>query len=117
MLSDWIFILLAEHLAVSARNGLMGSSVLHIAWLNKLDCIPLFFILFLRAGRVYQKPMGIWRLLERIFTAVPMPFASLSSLVYLTHIGNSTSRLFIAFLGIFFLPFPQPFAPCYDKNP
>ena len=67
MLSDWIFILLAEHLAVSARNGLMGSSVLHIAWLNKWIVFPLFFILFLRAGRVYQKPMGIWRLLERIF--------------------------------------------------
>ena len=53
MLSDWIFILLAEHLAVSARNGLMGSSVLHIAWLNKWIVFPLFFILFLRAGRVY----------------------------------------------------------------
>lgn len=101
MLSDWIFILLAEHLAVSARNGLMGSSVLHIAWLNKWIVFPLFFILFLRAGRVYQKPMGIWRLLERIFYGCAYAICLIILLVYLTHIGNSTSRLFIAFLGIF----------------
>lgn len=101
MLSDWIFILLAEHLAVSARNGLMGSSVLHIAWLNKWIVFPLFFILFLRAGRVYQKPMGIWRLLEHIFYGCAYAICLIILLVYLTHIGNSTSRLFIAFLGIF----------------
>ena len=86
MLSDWIFILLAEHLAVSARNGLMGSSVLHIAWLNKWIVFPLFFILFLRAGRVYQKPMGIWRLLERIFYGCAYAICLIILLVYLTHI-------------------------------
>ena len=79
MLSDWIFILLAEHLAVSARNGLMGSSVLHILGSIKGGLYsPSFYFIFTgRAG--LSKPIKIWRLLERIFTAVPMPFASLSS--------------------------------------
>ena len=35
MLSDWIFILLAEHLAVSARNGKMALTFIQIDCKNK----------------------------------------------------------------------------------
>lgn len=100
MLSDWIFILLAEHLAVSARNGLMGSSVLHIAWLNKWIVFPLFLFYFTgRAG--LSETDGNLAPAGAYFYGCAYAICLIILLVYLTHIGNSTSRLFIAFLGIF----------------
>ena len=50
MLSDWIFILW-RNIWPSVPNGLMGSSVLHIAWLNKWIVFPSFYFIFTgRAG-------------------------------------------------------------------
>ena len=100
MITDWIFVLLAEHVSVEIRNCLIGSSTLHIAWLNKFVVFPLFFIIFLRNGEVYQKPMGTWRKLEHIFYSCSYAIGLIVFLVYATHIANSTSRLFIVLLWI-----------------
>lgn len=116
MLSDWIFILLAEHLAVSARNGLMGSSVLHIAWLNKWIVFPLFLFYFYGPGgsiRNRWESGACWSVFLRLCLC-HLPHYPLGLLD--PHWQFHEPALH-CFLGNLFLPFPQPFAPCYDKNP
>ncbi len=101
MIIDWLIILLSEHLAVIIRNGLLGPAQLHIAWLNQYVAFPLIFIAFLRHAGVYQNPMGIWVLMERIFWSCVYAMLLIVLLVYATHIGNSTSRLYLVLQGVF----------------
>ena len=102
MLSDWIFILFVRNImAVSAQQWSNGQfRAAHcLAPISGLYSPSFYFIFTGRA--VYQKPMGIWRLLETYFLRLCLAICLIILQVYLTHIGNSTSRLFIAFLGIF----------------
>jgi Undecaprenyl-phosphate galactose phosphotransferase WbaP len=101
MITDWLFILLAEHISIELRNCLTGNTSLHIAWANQYLAFPLIFIAFLRHSGVYQKPMGIWIKMERIFWSSVYAMVLIVFLVYATHIADSTSRLFIVFLGFF----------------
>lgn len=105
---------LAEHLAVSARNGLMGSSVLHIAWLNKWIVFPLFLFYFYGPGgsiRNRWESGACWSVFLRLCLC-HLPHYPLGLLD--PHWQFHEPALH-CFLGNLFLPFPQPFAPCYDK--
>ena len=97
-IADWIMILLAERLAYAIRVWLLGNHDFHIAWMNAYIAFPLFFILFLRQGQIYQKQMSWWKLMERIFYGCTYAISSIVVLVYATHIAASTSRLFIGLL-------------------
>lgn len=99
-ITDWIIILIAERLAYALRTLFMGNNALHIAWMNAYIAFPLLFILFFRQAGIYQKPMGWWKLMEKIFYGCTYASGTIIMLVYATHIASSTSRLYVGLLWL-----------------
>ncbi len=100
-ITDWLTILLAEVAAYELRNICVSTSHLHIAWMNGFIAFPLLFILFFRQMNVYQKRIGYWKFLEKLFYGCTYAIAAIVVLLYVSHVAESTSRLFIAFFWCF----------------
>ena len=102
MVMDYCAILCAESTAFYLRNFFVpNGGVLHISWLSFHVICPITYMLYIHMSDLYTRRMQFWRIISKLFTAGIYGTVTIILLMYLAHIGETTSRLFIVFLWIF----------------
>ena len=103
MIVDYLMILTAEFLAYHLREQLTASVGMHFQLDNVsfYATIPLIFLFFLHTNSESLLGRPFWRTVRRSFWSIVYGMAALTGFMYLGHMGNQISRLFLGFFGIF----------------
>ena len=102
ILIDYVAIICAEQAAFSLRNFLItNNGKLHISWLNFWVVFPIIYLLFLAVEHPYNRRVQFYKAIQKIFYAVCYGTIAVILVLYFGKLAGTTSRLFIAFLGIF----------------
>ncbi len=101
-LSDYCAVLCAEEISFNLRNLLIvDHGTLNIPPVIFWGITPLIYIVFLRICNLYSRNMQFWRVIAGIFKASVYAIINCVILLYIIHIAETISRLYIGFLGIF----------------
>ena len=102
MVIDYIAILCAEQAAFSLRNFLITTNgKLHISWLNFWVVFPVMYLLFLAVEHPYNRRVQFYKAIQKIFYAVCYGTIAIILVLYFGKLAGTTSRLFVAFFGLF----------------
>ena len=102
MVIDYIAILCAEQAAFSLRNFLITTNgKLYISWLNFWVVFPTIYLLFLAVEHPYNRRVQFYKAIQKIFYAVCYGTITVILVLYFGKLAGTTSRLFVAFFGLF----------------
>ena len=102
LLSDYIAVLCAEQLSFTLRNLLITNhGELNVPPLIFWVVTPLIYIVFLHICESYTRNKQFWRIIAGIFKASVYAIFNCVILLYIIHIAEFISRLYMGFLGIF----------------
>ena len=110
VLADYAAVLCAEEAAMQIRNLIVpytanrvlnsSGGVFRVSWLVFYVITPFLYLLFMHLCELYTRNMQSWRVVESIFKANLYGFLSVIFILYIGKTAESTSRLYIALLGI-----------------
>lgn len=101
-LSDYCAVLCAEQLSFTLRNLLIvNHGELRVPGLIFYVITPLIYIVFLHICESYTRNKQFWRIIAGIFKASVYAIFNCVILLYIIHIAEFISRLYMGFLGIF----------------
>lgn len=101
-LSDYLAVVCAEELSFRLRNLLITNhGTLNVPSLIFWLVTPLIYIVFLHLCNVYTRNMQFWRVIAGIFKASVYAIFNCVILLYIIHIAEVISRLYMGLLGIF----------------
>ena len=99
---DYIAIVGAELGAVSVRNFLIDDNAkIHISWLNYWVVFPAIYLFFLSIEYPYNRRVQFYKAIQKIFYAVIYGTVVIILVLYFGKLAGLTSRLFVAFFGLF----------------
>lgn len=102
ILSDYCSVLCAEQLSFTLRNLLIvNHGELRVPSLIFYVITPLIYIVFLHISESYTRNKQFWRIIAGIFKACVYAIFNCVILLYIIHIAEFISRLYMGFLGIF----------------
>ena len=102
ILSDYCSVLCAEQLSFTLRNLLIvNHGELRVPSLIFYVITPLIYIVFLHICESYTRNKQFWRIIAGIFKACVYAIFNCVILLYIIHIAEFISRLYMGFLGIF----------------
>ena len=102
ILSDYVAVLCAEQLSFTLRNLLITNhGELNVPPLIFWVITPLIYIIFLHICESYTRNKQFWRVIAGIFKACIYAIFNCVILLYIIHIAEFISRLYMGFLGIF----------------
>lgn len=102
-LIDYLAILLAECLAFFLRrdfspiedpNFFIPSVYLYVV-------VPTIFLFFLHVANARIRSVPLWRMIQMVFWAVVYSLLTIVMLMYVGHVANFVSRLFVGMTGLF----------------
>ena len=99
---DYVAVVIAAYLSVYFRNGIMfmTGTVLHIPAVKIYVLIPMIYILFLQAQRLYTVREPFYGLMRRIIHASSYAMGATLAVIYFSYMAEATSRLF---MGLFWV--------------
>ena len=101
-ISDYFAVLCAEQLSFTLRNLLITNhGELIVPPLIFWGITPLIYIVFLHICESYTRNKQFWRVIAGIFKASVYAIFNCVILLYIIHIAEFISRLYMGFLGIF----------------
>ena len=101
-LSDYCAVLCAEQLSFTLRNLLIvNHGELRVPNLIFYFITPLIYIVYLHICESYTHNKQFWRIIAGIFKASVYAIFNCVILLYIIHIAEFISRLYMGFLGIF----------------
>ena len=101
-LSDYCAVLCAEQLSFTLRNLLIvNHGELRVPGLIFYVITPLIYIVYLHICESYTSNKQFWRIIAGIFKASVYAIFNCVILLYIIHIAEFISRLYMGFLGIF----------------
>ena len=101
-LSDYAAVLCAEQLSFTLRNLLITNhGELNVPPLIFWVITPLIYIVFLHICESYTRNKQFWRVIAGIFKACVYAIFNCVILLYIIHIAEFISRLYMGFLGLF----------------
>ena len=101
-IADYFAVLCAEQLSFTLRNLLITNhGVLNVPPLIFWVVTPLIYIVFLHICESYTRNKQFWRVIAGIFKACVYAIFNCVILLYVIHIAEFISRLYMGFLGIF----------------
>ena len=102
VLSDYCAVLCAEEISFILRNLLITDhGELNVPLLIFWVVTPLLFIVYLHMCKSYTRNKQFWRIIAGIFKACVYAIFNCVILLYIIHISEFISRLYMGFLGIF----------------
>ena len=106
LLVDYGAILAAEWCSYTLRNWCVPDTQFRLSWLSIHVIIPVVYLFFMQAHKLYTKRVQFWRIISEIFKVNMYAVVSLVVVMYLAQTAAHTSRLFVALmwlLGFIFL--------------
>ena len=101
-MSDYLAVLCAEQLSFTLRNKLIvNHGELIVPTLIFWVITPLIYIVFLHICESYTRNKQFWRVIAGVFKACVYAIFNCVILLYIIHIAEFISRLYMGFLGIF----------------
>lgn len=101
-ISDYVAVLCAEQISFTLRNLLITNhGELNVPPLIFWVVTPLIYIIFLHICESYTRNKQFWRIIAGIFKACVYAIFNCVILLYIIHIAEFISRLYMGFLGIF----------------
>ena len=101
-ISDYLAVLCAEQLSFTLRNKLIvNHGELIVPTLIFWVITPLIYIVYLHICESYTRNKQFWRIIAGIFKASVYAIFNCVILLYIIHIAEFISRLYMGFLGIF----------------
>ncbi len=101
-IADYFAVLCAEQLSFTLRNLLITNhGELNVPPLIFWIITPLIYIVFLHICESYTRNKQFWRIIAGIFKACVYAIFNCVILLYIIHIAEFISRLYMGFLGIF----------------
>ena len=101
-ISDYLAVLCAEQLSFTLRNKLIvNHGELIVPTLIFWVITPLIYIVYLHICESYTRNKQFWRIIAGIFKASVYAIFNCVILLYIIHIADFISRLYMGFLGIF----------------
>ena len=101
-MSDYLAVLCAEQLSFTLRNKLIvNHGELIVPTLIFWVITPLIYIVYLHICESYTRNKQFWRIIAGIFKASVYAIFNCIILLYIIHIAEFISRLYMGFLGIF----------------
>ena len=97
---DYVVIVSAEQSAFWLRNFILHSRSLHISWLNFWVTFPLIFLLFMHIVQLYSRRMPFYAEVQLLFKACCYSILTIVLVMYVAHIAEATSRLFVGLFGV-----------------
>lgn len=97
---DYVVIVSAEQSAFWLRNFILHSHSLHISWLNFWVTFPLIFLLFMHIVQLYSRRMPFYAEVQLLFKACCYSILTIVLVMYVAHIAEATSRLFVGLFGV-----------------
>lgn len=107
--SDYLAVVLAEHIAVNIRNYFITYTYLKITPFMMYFVIPFFYLCSMFLKQTYINRMQFWKVLERCFTAVFYGTITIIVILYFVKEAGTTSRLFVLLTGVFVFIFSISF--------
>ena len=102
ILSDYVAVLCAEQLSFTLRNLLITNhGELNVPPLIFWVITPLIYVVYLHICESYTRNKQFWRIIAGIFKACVYAIFNCVILLYIIHIAEYISRLYMGFLGIF----------------
>ena len=102
VLSDYCAVLCAEQLSFTLRNLLIvNHGELRVPGLIFYVITPLIYVVYLHICESYTRNKQFWRIIAGIFKASIYAIFNCVILLYIIHIAEFISRLYMGFLGIF----------------
>lgn len=101
LLIDYLGVIAAEQSAYLFRNWYLHSTTMHISWLNFWVIFPIPYLIFNNMEQLYSRRRPFYKEVERIFYACFYGALTVIFLLYVTHLADTVSRLFMGFMGIF----------------
>ena len=102
VLSDYCAVLCAEQLSFTLRNLLIvNHGELRVPSLIFYVITPLIYVVYLHICESYTRNKQFWRIIAGIFKASIYAIFNCVILLYIIHIAEFISRLYMGFLGIF----------------
>ncbi len=100
-LSDYVAVVLSEHIAVNIRNYFVTDNYLKITPFMMYFVIPFFYLCGMFLKQTYMNRIQFWKVLERCFAAVFYGTAAIIVVLYFVKEAGNTSRFFILLNGVF----------------
>ena len=102
VMADYCAVLCAEQISFTLRNLLIvNHGELNVPTLIFWVITPLIYIVFLHICESYTRNKQFWRIIAGIFKASVYAIFNCVILLYIIHIAEFISRLYMGFLGIF----------------
>ena len=102
VMADYLAVLCAEQLSFTLRNLLITDhGELNVPPLIFWVITPLIYIVYLHICESYTRNKQFWRIIAGIFEASVYAIFNCVILLYIIHIAEFISRLYMGFLGIF----------------
>lgn len=101
--ADYAAILLAECLAFFLRRDLLpiADPDFFIPPVYLYIVVPTIFLFFLHSTNAQIRSVPLWRMMQMIFWAVVYSLLTIVMLMYVGHVANFVSRLFVGMTGLF----------------
>lgn len=100
-LSDYVAVVLSEHIAVNIRNYFVTYNYLKMTPFMMYFVVPFFYLCGMFLKQTYMNRMQFWKVLERCFAAVFYGTAAIIVVLYFVKEAGNTSRFFILLNGVF----------------
>ncbi len=101
-IADYCAVLCAEQLSFTLRNLLITNhGELRVPGLIFYVITPLIYIVYLHICESYTRNKQFWRIISGIFKACVYAIFNCVILLYIIHIAEFISRLYMGFLGIY----------------
>ena len=94
-LSDYVAVVLSEHIAVNIRNYFVTDNYLKITPFMMYFVVPFFYLCGMFLKQTYMNRIQFWKVLERCFAAVFYGTAAIIVVLYFVKEAGNTSRFFI----------------------
>lgn len=101
--TDYLAILTAEFLAFFLRRDLLpiADPDFFIPPVYLYIVVPTIFLFFLHGTNAHIRSVPLWRMIQMVFWAVAYSLLTIVMLMYVGHVANFVSRLFVGMTGLF----------------
>ena len=99
-ISDYAAIVSAVLLAVCLRNAWVDYNVISVRGIYTFLWVPAVYMIGLGTAGLYQRQLPFWQAIERIFYASVYSVGFMIILLYVGHVGQTTSRLFAGLFAV-----------------
>ena len=102
VLADYAAVLCAEEISFALRNCFVQDhGFLYISKFHFYVIAPIIYIVYLHLCDLYTRPMQFWRIIAGIFKANLYAILTGVFMLYAVQTAATTSRLYMALLGLF----------------